>query len=309
MIEGQEGLTWAGWERLAAFAEGAGFHGLFRSDHLAAIAGDPAQPALETWMSLAWLATATRRIRFGPLVCPLTFYHPAVLARQAAALDARSGGRFELGIGAGWNDQEHRTFGVPFPPLRERLDRLECGARAIRALWAGGPATLDQPHYPLVAARIDPRPAPGAVPLVVGGRGERRTLRVVAAFADEWNVTRVTPDELAAKTRVLEAHCREAGRDPRAIRRSLMVPLAVGRTPAETAARRARIHARFPRVPADEAGWRAAGFLHGTPAEVVEALRGWRALGIWRVFLQMLDPDDAEALDLVAREVLPPTLD
>ncbi len=304
MIEGQEGLTWTRWERLARAAEEGGFEGLYRSDHLTGLGGDAGRPCLDTWASLGWLASNTRRIRFGPLVCPITFYHPALLARRAAALGELSGGRFDLGLGAGWHEGEHRMFGVPFPPLRERMDRLECGARAVRALWRGGPVTLEQPYYPLADARITPRPAAGTA-LVVGGRGERRTLRIAAEHADEWNVTRLTPEEYPAKAAVLEGHCRAVGRDPATLRRSLMVPVAIGGTPAEARARAERIHAIMPRLPEEAAEWRAAGFLYGSPAEIVATLGRWAAVGVRRVMLQWLDQEDLAGLDLVAREVLP----
>jgi len=303
MVEGQEGLTWDRWRRLADAAEAGGFAGLYRSDHLTGLFGHPTRPSLETWASLAWLATATRRVRFGPIVCPMTFYQPALLAKRAAAIDQLAGGRLDLGIGAGWNDMEHRMFGVPFPPLRERMDRFECGARVIRALWAGEPATLAQPYYPLVDAQSSPRPL-GAT-LVVGGRGERRTMRVAAELADEWNVTRVTFDEYPRKLEILAAHCRTVGRDPAAIRLSLMVPIVIGRTPAEVASRLARGREWFPRVPADPAEWRAQSFLLGSPEEVLEGLARWRGLGIRRVLLQLLDMDDLAAIELVAERVLP----
>jgi alkanesulfonate monooxygenase SsuD/methylene tetrahydromethanopterin reductase-like flavin-dependent oxidoreductase (luciferase family) len=251
MIEGQEGLTWARWQRLATTVEEAGYAGLFRSDHLTGLFGDPTRPSLDTWASLTWLASHTRRLRFGPLVCPLTFYHPALLAKRVAAVAELSGGRLDLGIGAGWHEGEHAMFGIPFPPLKERIDRLECGARAIRALWRGRPVTLEQPYYPLHEAQSYPLPPGGAVPLVVGGRGERRTLRIVAESADEWNVTRVTVDEYARLRGVLEEHCRAFGRDPGTIRRSLMIPIITGRTEAEVTARRDRARSIFPRVPPD----------------------------------------------------------
>jgi F420-dependent oxidoreductase-like protein len=305
MIEGQEGLTWERWRRLAQAAEEAGYHALFRSDHLTGLFGDATRPVIDTWASLTWLATATRRIRFGPLVSPLTFYHPALLAKQAAAISELSGGRLDLGIGAGWHEGEHAMFGIPFPPLRERMDRLECGARAIRALWREGPATIAQPYYPLVEARITPRPAPGALPLIVGGRGERRTLRIAAEFADEWNVTRLTVAEYPQKLGVLEGHCKAVGRALSTIRRSLMIPVIVGRTAGELTARRERARAIFPRLPEDAAAWKAAGFLHGEPAQLVEELRRWEALGIGRIMLQMLDMEDLAAIELLAREVLP----
>jgi alkanesulfonate monooxygenase SsuD/methylene tetrahydromethanopterin reductase-like flavin-dependent oxidoreductase (luciferase family) len=303
MIEGQEGLTWDRWQRLARAAEAGGFGGLYRSDHLTGLFGHPTRPSLETWASLAWLATATRRIRFGPVVSPMTFYQPAFLAKTAAATDQLAGGRLDLGIGAGWNEMEHRMFGIPFPPLRERMDRLECGARTIRALWRGTPVTLDQRYYPLVAAQSFPVPA-GAT-LIVGGRGERRTMRVAAEFADEWNVTRVTFDEYPRKLEILAEHCRAVGRDRAAIRLSLMVPIVVGRTRAEVAARLARGREWFPRVPEAEAEWRAQSFLYGSVDEVVRDLRRWQALGVERVMLQCLDADDLDSIELIAREVIP----
>jgi alkanesulfonate monooxygenase SsuD/methylene tetrahydromethanopterin reductase-like flavin-dependent oxidoreductase (luciferase family) len=305
MIEGQEGLTWDRWRRLARVAEDGGFDALFRSDHLTGLFGDARRPSLDTWASLTWLAGATTRIRFGPLVSPLTFHHPALLAKRAAAVAELAGGRLDLGIGAGWHEGEHRMLGIPFPPLKERVDRLECGARAIRALWQGKPVSLPQPYYPLVEAESHPAPPGGRVPLIIGARG-RRTLRIVAAYADEWNVTRVTFEDYAAKRGALEASCAELGRDPRAIARSLMLPVIVGRTPAEMAARQERARQIFPRMPADEAGWRAAGFLYGTPAQVVADLRRWARLGVGRAMLQMLDMDDIAAMELLAAEVVPP---
>jgi F420-dependent oxidoreductase-like protein len=305
MFEAQEGLDWDAWGRLARAAEDGGFHGLYRSDHLTGLFGASERASLDCWASLTWLATATRRVRFGPLVCPLTFYHPALLAKRTAAVDVLSGGRLDLGVGAGWHEGEHAMYGIPFPSLRERLDRLECGARVIRALWRGEPVTLDQPYYPLRNAASFPRPAQGRVPLVIGARGERRGLRIVAEHADEWNTTRVTFDDYAAKARALEAHCVAIGRDPAVIRRSLMVPVIVGRSAADLEARRRRAADIFPRLPTDGPGWRAAGFLHGTPDEVRADLDRWRTLGVSRVMLQMIDQDDLGAIDLIAHEVVP----
>lgn len=305
MIEGQEGLTWERWRNLARTVEDAGYAGLFRSDHLTGLFGEPTRPSLDVWASLTWLASNTQRLRFGPLVCPLTFYHPALLAKRAAAVAELSGGRLDLGIGAGWHEGEHAMFGIPFPPVKERMDRLECGARAIRALWEGRPVTLDQPYYPLANAESHPRPPGGRVPLIIGGRGERRALRIIAEHADEWNVTRVTHDELAAKRAVLEEHCRAVGRDPHAIRRSLMIPIVIGQSPAEVVIRRRKASAIFPRLPGDEAGWRAAGFLFGLIPSVIKDLRRWEELGIQRVMLQLLDQEDLDAVELIARHVIP----
>ena len=216
------------------------------------------------------------------MVSPLTFYHPAILAKMALALDTLSGGRLDLGIGAGWNEHEHAMFGIPMPPLKERLDRLEEAARYIRALGAGQPVTLEQPYYPLRKAEIYPLPSHGRLRLVVGGRGEKRTLRIVAEFADEWNMTRVDIRGFEQKLEVLGHHCADVGRDPDTIRRSLMIPMAIGRDRAEVARRIAAARAIFPGLPADEEGWRAASFLAGSAAEIGEALdagprRGWSA--------------------------------
>ena len=165
--------------------------------------------------------------------------------------------------------------------------------------------TLSQPYYPLVEAESYPLPPDGRVPLIIGARGERRTLKIAAEHADEWNVTRVTLEDYVAKRRVLESHCVAAGRDCAAIARSLMVPVIIGRTAAEIAARHARARAIFPRVPDDEMGWRAAGFLYGSPPQVVADLRRWEGVGVSRVMLQMLDMEDDAAIELIARDVVP----
>src|SRR3989454_5400912 len=157
MIEAQEGLTWERWFRLAQAAEDLGYHSLCRSDHLTGLGGDSKRACLETWTSLTALATRTKRIRFGPMVSPLTFYHPALLAKMAAAVDNLSGGRLDLGLGAGWNEHEHKMFGVPFFTLKERLDRLEAGARALPPLQKGHAPPPQQPDF-------SPPKAPGYPP-------------------------------------------------------------------------------------------------------------------------------------------------
>ena len=305
MIEGQEGLTWDRWLRLAQTAEDMGYESLCRSDHLTGLSGVSTRPSLETWASLTALALRTKRIRFGPLVSPLTFYHPALLAKMAAAVDDLSGGRLDLGLGAGWNEPEHRMFGVPFLTVKERLDRLEAGARLIRSLEQGQPVTLKQPYFPLEKAESYPGPPKGRYRIVIGGRGEKRTLRIVAEFADEWNVTRVDIAGFTQKRQVLAEHCRAFRRDPDSIARSLMIPCAIGRDPAEVVRRIAAVRAIFPALPADEAAWHAASFLAGSPARIVDDLQKWKAAGLQRVMLQTLDQEDIPGLELFAREVMP----
>src|SRR3989475_10199149 len=221
MIEAQEGLTWEHWFRIADRVEELGLDSLWRSDHFFSLSGDLRRPALECWTSLTALAQRTRRIRFGPLVSPMTFRHPALLARMAAAVDLLSGGRLVLGVGAGWNVAEHEAFGIGLPPLKERFDRFEEGIAVIKALWTGRPVDLEERYYPLRGAAAYPRPQQQpAPPLLIGGDGEVRLLRIVAREADEWNSHAPTPEGYRVKRAKLEEHCRAVGRDPSTIRRS-----------------------------------------------------------------------------------------
>src|SRR4029450_998431 len=195
--------------------------------------------------------------------------------------------------------------GRPPPPPRGRMAPLDGGAGAIRALDAPKPVTLAQPYYALKNAETYPKSPSGRTRLVIGGRGEKRTLRVVAEFADEWNVTRVSAADYPAKYHVLVEHCKAVERNANSIRRSLMSPLASGRNTAALARRVANARAVFPALPDGEAAWRAAGFLAGPPSQVLADLDKWKAVGMERVLLQMLDQEDIEALELFAKEVLP----
>src|ERR671937_2685463 len=229
MIEGQEGLTWERWFTIAERVEALGLDSLWRSDHFFSLMGHPERPALECWTSLTALAGRTRRIRFGPLVSPMTFRHPALLTRMAAAVDGLSNGRLVLGVGAGWNDAEHEAFGIRLPPLKERFDRLEEGIAVIRALWTGGPVDLEGQYFPLHGAAAYPRPVQQpSPPLLIGGDGEVRLLRIVARHADEWNSHAPGPDAYRRKRERLEEHCRVVGRDPDAIARSWMGGVLIG---------------------------------------------------------------------------------
>ncbi|HLZ69269.1 MAG TPA: TIGR03560 family F420-dependent LLM class oxidoreductase, partial [Dehalococcoidia bacterium] len=247
MIEGQEGINWERWRHFSDLAEGLGYESLWRSDHFCSLQGRPQRDALETWISLADLAARSTRLRFGPLVCSMTFRHPALLARMAAGVDLLSGGRLELGVGAGWNVPEHEAFGIPFPPLKQRMDDLENGLRVIKALWSGEKASIEGERWSLHDAELHPAPAqrPGP-PLIVGGGGERRTLRIVARYADEWNAVNLAPDAYRAKLAVLERHCAAEGRDPQTIRRSMMCAFVIGRDGAELARRAEAMRAAVP---------------------------------------------------------------
>src|SRR5256714_13644141 len=203
MIEGQEGLTWERWLRIAERAEALGLDSLWRSDHFYSLMGHPERPALECWTPLTALAQRTQRLRFGPLVSPITFRHPALLARMAAAVDGLSDGRLVLGVGAGWNEAEHAAYGITLPPLKERFDRLEEGIAVIKALWTGGPVDLDGRYYPLRGAAAYPRPQQQPAPaLLIGGDGAGRPPRTLARRAGEGDSHAPTP----AGDRVKRAH-------------------------------------------------------------------------------------------------------
>ncbi len=305
MIEGQEDLTWERFFRITQAVEDLGFESLFRSDHLTALDSFPARHTLELWSSLTALALRTRRIRFGPLVCSLTFCHPSLLAKKAASIDVLSGGRVELGIGAGWYRGEHKMFGLPFPPYPTRLEMLDEGARVIKALWSGQPATFAGRHYRLEAAETHPSPAQSPPPLILGGKNEQRTLRIVAEHATEWNCTYIGVEGFRRKSQVLDEHCAAIGRDPHTLRRSLMTPFAIGQDEAALQNRINAHRATFPSLPATFADWRAAGYIGGSPAQVVDQLNAFAEVGVARFMLQQNDLDDLASLELLASHVLP----
>jgi F420-dependent oxidoreductase-like protein len=305
MIEAQEGLTWERWFRIAERVEALGLEGLWRSDHFFSLMGHPERPALECWSSLTALAQRTTRIPFGPLVSPMTFRHPALLARMAAAVDVLSRGRLLLGVGAGWNDAEHQAFGIPLPPLTERFDRLEEGIAVIKALWRGGPVDFDGRHYRLRGAAAYPRPLQQPMPLLVGGDGDVRLLRIVAQHADEWNSHAPGPDAYRAKRQRLEEHCRAVGRDPETIARSWMGGIVIGRDQHEVEERSGWLHGFLPAlagIPLDRLcdELRRRHWLVGTPDEISSHLNAWAGAGVQRMMLQWYNLDDLGGLALLA---------
>jgi F420-dependent oxidoreductase-like protein len=307
MIEGQEGLTWERWFAVAGQVEALGLDSLWRSDHFFSVMGRTERASLEAWVSLTALAQRTSRIAFGPLVSPMTFRHPALLARMAAAVDLLSNGRLTLGVGAGWNEAEHAAYGITLPPLKERMDRLEEGIKVIRALWQGGPVDLAGQYYPLHGATLNPRQLqqPGPL-LLIGGDGEVRLLAIVARYADEWNSHAPGPDAYRAKRARLEEHCRKVGRDPDQIRRSRMGGVLIAGDGREVL-NRARWFKQFltelADVPEDRVtdALKAKSWLVGTPEEVTEQLGAWSVAGIQRVMLQYYDLDDHEGLSLLGQ--------
>lgn len=309
MLEGQEDLSWDRWKRLARVAEELGFESLWRSDHYQSLVGTDPREALETWTSLTVAATITRKIRFGPLVCSVTFRHPVNVARMAAAIDTLSGGRFVCGLGAGWNEPEHRAFGLPFPAPRARLEMLDEAAMICKALWEGGPVTFNGKHYRLENARIAPTPSQAPMPLVIGGSGDR-LLRIVAKHATEWNSHGMGPEQYAARRSALDDACREVGRNPDTIERSWMGGFIVGDDAADAVDHARRVQSWLTAVagmhPMDVGPMlRENGWLVGTADEVVEQMQALVKAGVQRFMLQHWCLDDVEPLALVARRIIP----
>lgn len=297
MIEGQDGIDWARWRRLVQTVEDSGYSGLYRSDHFTDAAG-PNKDALELWASLTWLADNTSRIEFGPLVSPVSFRHPVITAWQASAVDNLAGGRLRLGVGAGWQEREHETYGFDLLDPGRRFARFEEGLEVItRLLRSNGPVSFDGDFYRLRDALLMPRsPRLGGPPIVIGGNGVRRTLPLAARYADEWNAVLVTPERFAELDARLDEMLQEAGRPPEQVRRTLMTRVVFGRTAAD-------VERKLAGESADEL--RAGGVIVGTSSEVTEHLGRLDEAGVERVMLQWLETDDIDGLEAMAQTVLP----
>ncbi|GIV77602.1 MAG: LLM class F420-dependent oxidoreductase [Litorilinea sp.] len=296
MLEGQNGLNWTRFQRIARAVEELGFAGLYRSDHFT----NPQPPdldSLELWVSLTWLASHTSRIQFGPLVSPVSFRHPVFTARMAKDVDDLSGGRLTLGVGAGWQEREHANFGFDLLDVPARFARFEEGLEVItRLLRSDQPVSFQGDFYRLQDAILLPRPQrPGGPPLLIGGNGRQRTLPLVARYADEWNGVFLTAERYAALNRELDHLLEAQGRRPESVRRSLMTGLFFGRDDRELA----RV---LDGRPADEL--RAQGRVVGTPQAVVDQLGALAEAGAQRVMLQWLDLDNLDGLEALAQAVL-----
>ena len=298
MLEGQAGLTWLRWRRILEVAEELGYQCVFRSDHFT----NPEPPdleSLEAWVSLTYAATHTERIEFGTLVSPITFRHPSMLARMAAAIDDLSDGRLVFGMGAGWQVREHHNFGIPFPDLSVRYAMLTDALEITTRLFNNDkPVSYEGAHFSLDEAILLPRPQrAGGPPILIGGNGPTRTLPLAAEFADEWNGVFIDPATYAERNRLLDELLDKAHRAPSDVKRSLMTNL-----------RFAKDDADLDRIKAgrtlDEA--RSGGkTLVGTASMLIDQIGAYVDAGAERVMLQWLDMDDLDRIEVVARDVLP----
>jgi F420-dependent oxidoreductase-like protein len=307
MIEGQEDVTWEQWVALARACEEHGLEGLFSSDHFVSVTGRAERGSLDTWTTIAALSTVTERIRLGTLVSPVTFRHPTILAKSAVTADHISGGRVELGIGAGWHVEEHEAYGFEFPPADVRMSMLEEQAEIVHGLWSEQVFTFDGRHYRLDDVRALPKPVQDPhPPLIVGGHGGVWSARIAARWADEYNVYSRTPDQCRAlRASVAEAWERE-GRDPATLRFSLMTGVVIGEDRDEVHRRAAAVIKRSNEDAEPEAWIRDDDALvAGTVDEVVGKLQDLEAAGVDRVMLQHLVHEDLDTVALLGRQVAP----
>jgi F420-dependent oxidoreductase-like protein len=299
--EPQMGATYDDLLAVARRTEETGFDAFFRSDHYLTMGGDGLPGPTDAWLTLAALARETSRIRLGTLMTAGTFRLPGPLAISVAQVDQMSGGRVELGIGSGWFEAEHTAYGIPFPPLGERFDRYEEQLAIITGLWNTPPGeTFDfaGAHYRLAGSPALPKPVQdGGIPILVGGAGKKRTPRLAARFASEFNVPFASVTDNVRLFAGVRDACEEAGRDPGSMVYSSALVLCVGRDEAELARRAAAI--------GREVGELREHGVAGTPAEAVDILGRYAEAGAQRIYLQVLDLADLDHLDLAAAEVAP----
>ncbi len=282
MVEGQEGVSWDQWLALAEACEQHGIEAMFRSDHYLSLAAPRERVATDAWTLLGALAARTSRVRLGTLVSPVTFRHPSVLAKAAATVDHISGGRVEVGMGAGWNVPEHEAYGFPFPETSERVRMLAEQVERVDGLLRDELLTVQRP-----------RP-----PLIVGGAARSGTTAPAARFADEYNTTGVDPPEAARRRKRLDEACEREGRDPSTLRFSLMTPFLFDRDHAR------RFVERFPRAGgADE--WFDELARRGLAGDLVAGLREFEAVGVERVMLQHVVHEDVDIVAAIGRELVP----
>jgi F420-dependent oxidoreductase-like protein len=309
--EATVGLNWENWPPLLRAVEEAGFAALFRCDHFV-LPQPPDNDALDLIVSLVYAADHTSRIRLGSLVAPVSFRDPHLLARQAAAIDDLSGGRFVLGVGAGWNEREHAMFGYHLGDKSTRLDRFEEGLAVISALLRSEPpVSFEGKYFQLRDAVMTPRPKrPGGPRILVGGSGPKRTLPLAARYADIWNGNGLTPEEFVKRNAILDKALEREGRDPGEVQRTLMLMAVCYRNESEMRnaiawfTPESELRTQTPREIIEARRNRSAAFIAGSPEQVAERLREYADVGVAEVMLQW-GVDNLDGLRLLGEEVIP----
>jgi F420-dependent oxidoreductase-like protein len=318
MIEPQQGLTYVEQVGIAQAAEAAGFEALFRSDHYESFPGPVGNPTTDAWAVLAGLARETKRIGLGTLVSPVTFRPPGNFAKVVTTVDEMSGGRVEVGLGAGWHEAEHRRHGLPFPDITVRADMLEEQLAILHGLWTEPDGwSFHGKHYTIEDALFRPKPidapgrpktASGAVRprIIVGGDGKPRSMRIAARYADEFNLSSARADTAPAKYAALAEACRAAGRDPATMTRSAMAGVLIGKDRAEIQRREKGLLAALA-VKAGDDAWleeRRTRWVMGTPDEARATLARFAEAGVERIMLQDFVPRDLAMIELMGRELV-----
>lgn len=308
MIEGQEDVTWEDWLALAGACEEHGVGTMFRSDHYLSVDDRRERGSLDAWGTIVALGAVTERLRLGTMVSPATFRHPAVLAKLAVTADHVSGGRVEVGIGAGWWEREHELYGFELPPVGPQMDALEEQMQIVRGHWGEGPFSFEGRHCS--ARELDALPKPvqkPRPPLILGAKGGPRSLRLGARYADEYNTVMATAEQIADIRRRLDQACKAEGRDPATLPLSMMTGWLVGADRAELldrASRLSRWKGQGDDGEAFIAGLRESTIL-GTTEEAIEQLRELEAAGLTRIMGQHLLHRDLDAVELMGREIAP----
>ncbi|HKZ43530.1 MAG TPA: TIGR03560 family F420-dependent LLM class oxidoreductase [Anaerolineales bacterium] len=298
MIEGQNGLNWDHWKNISAAVEDLGFWGLFRSDHFTN-RNPPDKDSLELWASLTWLADNTKRIHFGSMVSPVSFRHPAITARTASAVDDLSNGRLILGLGAGWQEREHKNYGFDLLGVNERFKRFEEGVELVKMLFDSNEHfDFAGKYFQAKDVLLLPRPnRVGGPPILIGGNGTRRTLPLAAKLADEWNSLLINKQTFQELNTLMDVLLENEGRKKTSIKRSMMTGVRFGKT-------REEVERKI--IGSDQSieYLRGRGFLIGTGDEIKEQIMELENAGLQRIMLQWLDLEDIEGLTLLAESIL-----
>ena len=319
MIEAQQGLTYEDQLAIAQRAEAAGFETLFRSDHYAAFPGDAGQVTTDAWGILAGLARETSTIGLGTLVSPVTFRHPGNFVKLVTTVDHMSGGRLEVGVGAGWNDDDHLPLGLPYPPIEARANLLEDQLELLHRLWEDPPGwSFDGPQVTVRGGAIVPGPVQvdgrpvgrngrTRPRIITGSEGTPRGFRLAARYSDEFNLSSAAPDVAREKQVQIDVACEAAGRDPKTLTRSAMVGVLMGTNPGDIDRRVTALLAAFGQSSADGRAWldaRRNRWITGTPDEARAMVARYEEAGIERIMLQDFLPRDGVMIDLMAAELL-----
>jgi alkanesulfonate monooxygenase len=309
MTEPQQGLTYIEQLELARLAERLGFDAFFRSDHYRSFPGPADRPTTDAWTVLAGIARETTTIRIGTLVSPVTFRHPGSFAKVVTTVDEMSGGRVEVGVGAGWNDDEHSQHGLAFPEIRERADLMEDELAILHGLWEEPDGWSFEGHQISVAsASFNPKPVQRPhPPIIIGGEGSPRSLRLAARYADEYNMSSAFPDQCVDAFARLDVECRAIGREPLTVRRSVMAGLLMGADKSELERRVRDQIAMVGAAGADAKGWfeeRRPRWIAGTPDQARVMVSHFAAAGVERIMLQDMLPRDHAMIELAARELI-----